>query len=195
MRPSELIRSVQPASFADKDNARLIGVSDDGRDLALPYIQAGWVNVADGQYTQAAPLSFPAGVKTQITINGLGATTNKEYANGMSADVWSDDKFKPSAIGEVYNLRLTGIITSLSSATGTYATFDADIGTDEAPFIAASQSIPLIKGQGVPTIFTVSAPFFTLATFGVNGARLFLTSSVDVVAYNFAIFIQRTFKP
>jgi hypothetical protein len=194
MRLSEIIRQIRPASFAEKNTATLLGVSG-GIDVTLPYIQAGWVNVADGQYTSASPLSIDAGVKTQVTIDGTGATTNIAYANGMHVDVWSDNRFKPNAVGECYNLRLTGVITQSTSGSGHYATFDADIGTDDVPFLAASQSVPLIKGNGVATLFTISAPFFTLGTFGLNGARLFLTPSVNVTLHSAAIFIQRTFKP
>lgn len=194
MRLSEIIQSLRPATFAEKSAAVIAGVSG-GLDVSLPYIQAGWVNIADGQYTSGSPLAITGGAKTQITINGAGATTNTQYANGMHSDVWSDNRFKPASVGECYNLRLTCIVTQVSAGSGHYATFDADIGTDETPFIAASQSVPLIKGNGVATLMTISAPFFTLATFGLRGARLFLTPSVDVTLHSAAIFIQRTFKP
>lgn len=194
MRLSEIIRLVRPATFAEKSQASLMGVSG-GVDVQLPYIQAGWVNIADGQYTSGAPLAISAAAKTQITIDGAGAATNTAYANGMATDVWSGDRFKPSAIGECYTLRLTATVTQTSAGTGHYVTFDADIGTDETPFIAASQSVPLIKGNGVATLMTIAAPFFTLGTFGAAGARLYLTPSVDVTLHGAAIFIQRTFKP
>lgn len=194
MRLSEIIRSLRPATFAEKSSARVAGVSG-GIDVSLPYIQAGWVNVADGQYTVGSPLAITAGTRTRLTINGNGAATNRAFANGMPSDVWSDDKFKPSDIGECYNLRLTCTVTQTTSGTGTYVTFEADIGTDGSPFIAATESVSLLKGQGVATQMTISAPFFTLDTFGRNGARLYLTPSVDVSVYGLAIFIQRTFKP
>mgnify|MGYP000090661691 FL=1 len=194
MRLSEIIRSIRPATFAEKSLARIAGVSG-GVDVSLPYLQSGWVNVADSQYTAGSPLAITGGVRTQLTINGLGATTNKLFANGMPQDVWSDNRFKPSDIGECYNLRLTATVTQAQAGSGHHVTFEADIGTEEAPFIAASQSIPLNKGNGVPSLITISAPFFTLGTFGLNGARLFLTPSVNVTVHSMAIFIQRTFKP
>lgn len=194
MRLSEIIRTLRPARFADKAGAFLWGTSG-GDDVRLPYIQAGWINVADGQYTSGAPLAISAGVKTQITIDGNGAATNREYANGMQSDAWSDNKFKPSDVGECYNLRLTATITQASSGSGHFATFDADIGTDGSPNIAVSQPVPLVKGQGNPTILSIAAPFFTLQAFGLRGARLFITPSVDVTMHGAEIFIQRTFKP
>jgi hypothetical protein len=194
MRLSEIIRSLRPATFAEKTLARVAGVSG-GIDVSLPYLQSGWVNVADSQYTVGSPLTITAGTRTRLTINGNGAATNRAFANGMPSDVWSDDKFKPSDIGECYNLRLTCTVTQTTSGTGTYATFEADIGTDGSPFIAATESVSLLKGQGVATQMTISAPFFTLDTFGRNGAKLYLTPSVDITAWGFALFIQRTFKP
>lgn len=194
MRLSEIIRTLRPATFSEKSSARVAGVSG-GIDVSLPYLQSGWVNVADGQYTVGSPLTITAGTRTRLTINGNGAATNRAFANGMPSDVWSDDKFKPSDIGECYNLRLTCTVTQTTSGTGTYVTFEADIGTDGSPFIAATESVSLLKGQGVATQMTISAPFFTLDTFGRNGARLYLTPSVDVSVYALAIFIQRTFKP
>lgn len=194
MRLSEIIRSLRPATLSEKSSARIAGVAG-GIDISLPYLQSGWVNVADSQYTAGSPLVISSGVRTQLTINGLGATTNRAFADGMPSDVWSDNKFKPSDIGECYNLRLTCTITQTTSGTGSYATFEADIGTDGSPFIAATESVSLLKGQGVATQMTISAPFFTLDTFGRNGARLYITPSVDVSIYGLAIFIQRTFKP
>lgn len=194
MRLSEIIGTMRPARFSEKSGALLWGTSG-GRDVMLPYFQAGWVNVADGQYTSGSPLAISATTKTQITIDGNGATTNRDYANGMPSDVWSDNRFKPSALGEAYNVRLTMVATQASSGSGHYLNFEADIGTDEVPFIAASQSVALTKGQDVATVITIAAPFFTLATFGLNGARFFVTPSVDVSVYGAAVFIQRTFKP
>ena len=49
--------------------------------------------------------------------------------------------------------------------------------------------------MGVADGQDVAIPFFCLDTFGRNGARLFLTPSVDITAWGFAIFIQRTFTP
>lgn len=194
MRLSEIIQSLRPARFSDKSGAMLAGVSN-GEDVKLPYIQAGWVNYADSQYTVGSPLSILAGVRTQITINGLGATTNTSFANGMHADVWSGNTFRPSDIGECYNLRLTCILTQSSSGTGHYAAFEMDIGTVGVPFIAATKTVALVKGQGVATQTTISDPFFTLDTFGRNGGKLYITPSTDITAWNFALFIQRTFKP
>lgn len=194
MRLSEIIRSLRPATFAEKSQARIAGVAG-GIDVSLPYIQAGWVNVADGQYTAGSPRTVLAGVKTQITIDGIGATTNRAYANGMHTDVWSDNRFKPADIGECYILRLTCTLTQATSGTGHYVTFDMDIGTDAVPFISASETVQLVKGQGVPTFSTIAGPFFTLGTFGLNGGRVFVTPSVDVTMHSAAIFIQRTFKP
>lgn len=190
MRLSEIIRTLRPAKFQEKAGASLCGVTSAGDDVRLPYVQAGWVNYADSQYTAGSPLSLLAGARTQITIDGLGATTSTDYANGMHSDVWAGNRFNPAAVGEAYNVRLTMTITQTTSGNGHHATFEADIG-----FVAASQSIPLIKGQDVSTIATLSAPFFCLQTFGLAGARFYITPSTDVSLHSAAVFIQRTFKP
>ena len=194
MRGSEIINAIRPAALAEKGRAFFMGVAD-GQDVAIRYFQAGWVNIADSQYTQGSPLAITANTKTQVTVNGLGAATNREYADGLHPTVWDANRFKPFARGEAYNIRLTFTMAQATSGTGHYISVDADIGTDVLPFIAASQSVPLLKGQGVPTLVTVAIPFFCLDTFGQNGARLFLTPSVDITAWGFAIFIQRTFTP
>lgn len=194
MKLSEIIQSIRPASFAEKSVARVAGVSG-GIDVTLPYIQAGWINAADSQYTQGAPHTIIAGVRTQITIDGLGASTNIAYANGMHLDVWSGNVFRPAALGEAYIVRLTSIIAQTNSGSGAYITFEIDIGTPGVQFIAAAQGIPLLKGQGVATQLTISEPLFCLDTFGLNGAKLYITPSVDITMWNAAIFVQRTFKP
>ncbi len=192
---SNIIKALRPATLQERGQASIAGVLPSGEDVRLMYPYAGWINVADGQYTSGSPLAIASGVKTQITIDGLGAATNRAFADGLHVDVWSDNRFKPAAVGETYQFRLTCTVVQATSGTGHYVTFDADIGTDETPFLAASQSVPLIKGQGNPTLVTIAAPFFTLDTFGRNGCRLFLTPSVDITAYGFAIFLQRTFRP
>lgn len=194
MRLSEIIRSIRPASIAEKSQAMLAAVAG-GVDVTLPYPYAGWVNIADSQYTLASPRTILAGARTQITINGLGATTNRTYADGLHADVFDGNRFKPAAMGEAYQLRLTCTVTQTTSGAGHYIAFEADIGADEVPFISAERSIPLVKGQGVPTMITISDPFFCLDTFGRNGARFYVTPSVDITLWGTALFIQRTFKP
>lgn len=194
MRPSELISAVRPASLAQKGRAFLIGVVD-GQDVSIRNFQSGWVNLSDSQYTQDSPLSVSAISKTQITIDSLGSATNQEYADGLHASIWEENRFKPFARGEAYSIRLTFTVAQATSGSGHFITVDADIGTDQSPFLTASQSVPLIKGQGVPALVTIAIPFFCLDTFGKNGARLFLTPSVDITAWGFGIFIQRTFTP
>lgn len=194
MKLSEIINSIRPASFAEKSVTRIVGVAG-GIDVTLPYLQAGWINSADSQYTVGSPRVILAGVRSQITINGLGATTNIAFANGMHSDVWSGNVFRPTAVGEAYTVRLNCLIAQTNAGVGAYVNFEADIGTPGVPFIAASESVSLLKGQGVATQLTISAPFFCLDTFGLNGAKLYITPSVDITVWNFAIFIQRTFRP
>lgn len=194
MKLSDFIRSIRTASLAEKSGATVWGVSG-GVDVLMPYPFAGWVNIADSQYTLGSPRTILAGVRAQITIDGLGATTNRTYADGLHADVFEGNRFKPAALGEAYLLRLTCTVTQTTSATGSYVSFQADIGTDAVPFISAERSIPLVKGQGVPTLLTISDPFFCLDTFGRNGARFYITPSTDITLWNTALFIQRTFRP
>jgi hypothetical protein len=195
MRLSEIIRSLRGASLAEKSGATIAGVTAQGEDVRLPYVQAGWVNVADSQYTQGAPLAVASGVKTQITIDGLGVTTNKSYADGLHQDVWSGNRLKPDALGEAYNVRLSFTTAQAGSGSNHYITILADIGTDVAPVIIAEETFPILQGQGVPTLVVEAFQFFCLDTFGKNGCRLFVRPSVDITMYGAAIFIQRTFKP
>lgn len=194
MRLSEFIRSIRPASIAERSRASVWGVAD-GVDVSMPYPYAGWINVADSQYTQGAPRTILSGVRTQLTVNGGGATTEMRFADGLPPDAWDGNKFKPVAVGEAYLLRVVCTVSQSTSGSGHYVTFEADIGTDAVPFVTAAQSVPLIKGQGLPTLVTVTGPFFCLETFGRNGMRVFVTPSTDITLWGAAIFIQRTFRP
>lgn len=193
-RLSDIIQSIRPARFAEKAAARLAGVSG-GLDVTLPYIQAGWGNYADGQYLVGAPRTILSGVRAQITIDGLGATTNIAFVNGMHSDVWAGNIFRPADFGEVYNVRLTFTMAQTNAGSGQYAFFEADIGTPGVPFVTAAESVNLVKGQGVATISTIATQFFCLDTFGRNGCKLYLTPSTDITFWGAALFIQRTFKP
>jgi hypothetical protein len=194
MKLSELIPFLRPARFDEKAGAFVWGATN-GNDVKLPYLQAGWVTVGDGQYTQGAPRAIAGNARTQITIDGLGAGTNRDYANGMHSDVWSGNRFNSAAVGETYTVSMTLTLAQSSGGSGHFATFDADIGTDQSPNILAAQSVALNKGQGQATLMTIAAPFVCMDDFGLRGARLFITPSVNVTMWGVSIFIQRTFKP
>ncbi len=193
MRLSEILRALRPASFAEKTGARLLGVSSGGQDLSLPYFQAGWVNLADSQYTPAAPLVIAAGVRTQLTVNALGAATNRTYANGLHVDVWSGNVFRPAVLGETYKIRWTATVSHDGAGTAEYATLEMDIGGSVG--VTAAKRISLTKGVGVEDKLSLDFTLFCLDTFGKNGGRLYLTPSADVEVHSQALFIQRTFTP
>lgn len=193
MRISEIIAQLRIASFPDKTGARSLGVTASGQDVALPYFQAGWVNIADSQYTAVSPLVILAGVRTQLTIDGLGAATNRTYANGLHPDVWSGNVFKPAALGDTYALRWTATLAHGGAGTGEFATLEMDIGGSIG--VAAVKRINLTKGVGIDDRVTLDLALFCLDTFGANGGKLYLTPSADTEVHSQAIFIQRTFTP
>lgn len=154
----------------------------------------GWAYYADAEYTSGSPLSILANTRTQITVDGLGATTETDYLETVPETVWDNAAIWPSATGEAYLLRIGLTIVPQEVTSNEYASLQLDIGGG-SQIVIAEKRLALQKGLGNAHLFSEALPIFCLATFNANGGRLYIEPTLDVQLYGASLFIQRTFSP
>lgn len=153
----------------------------------------GWVWLTDSVHTTSNRQAIAADTRTEITIDGLGAATDTRFRDGLSLDVWADDKLRPQAVGETYLIRLQMKISPTASSAGEYYEIDLDVGGALGVIWEASNS--MVKGQSVTDFISVTIPVFCLETFFANGGSFNFTGSVGVQLWDKAILIQRMSQP
>lgn len=163
------------------------GVWTPTKDIQLP---TGWEDYEDSTYTSTSPLALSAGVRTKVTIDGLGPSTNTTYSP-VTAGLWdsTNNKITPENIGDMYDIRLR--LKATPGATGGYVTFELDIGGTLGTILAQTQSY--IKGVAEVNMLFVST-IFSLDTFVANGGSIYATSSVAADLYDIGLLINRTHK-
>lgn len=154
----------------------------------------GWVWLVDSINTSENKQSISSGTRTQLTINGLGSDTSIEYRDGLPPNIWSDDKFKPSAVGESYLIRLQFMLTQTQSGNNHYADISLDIG-DGGSNIIWDSTYSIIKGQGVEAFVSFAIPVFVRDGFYNNGGRFFIEATRNIEIWDRRIMIQRLSKP
>lgn len=152
----------------------------------------GWAYYQDNQYTQGSPLVSSTS-KTQLTINGLGANTNREYL-GSFYDHWVNDKILCQNVGDCFIVRLDWKVQS--SANNELFDIIFDIGTDETPIPVIQQTHSFRKGDNGIQRYSKTVSLFCLDTFKQNGCRIFIDTSdsgATLNIFDIAIKIERTF--
>lgn len=155
---------------------------------AAPFLGFGWAYLADGRFTSSAPLLIPAGTSTQITIDGLGASTDTSFLRTPFAgwSFWNNNKFWPYSVGDKYTLRLDFTATSIAINNGVRAALD--IGSSAGPVFDDHEDFGV--GAGVPRNFRFDIPIFAKTTFKTNGATLSLTPDSAIQIWSIGLFIS-----
>lgn len=183
---------IPSATEDQKRAADLLIRTDDGRELRTGY-DGGWLNIADATHDVDNKQAISADTSTLMTIDGEGDTTENRYRRGLDLDVWSDDTFRPRAVGEAYMVRIT-MRAAKATSQDTTIELDLGIGTGFATIISDERR-PMTKAQGVGDVLSFVYPIFCLETFGTFGGRFFIRASRNITVWNKAIFIQRTHSP
>jgi hypothetical protein len=174
-----------------KTDTNVIEIVQQGAQGIAGHRGNGWANYVDTQYTSGSPL-IVNNARVQLTCNGLGAATNKEYLPAGVEDFWTDNKIYLGGVGDSGDLRIN--FTALPQANA-FFDIELDIGTDTPNIIAVeTENVP--KGN-VETKFTIAFPIFSLDTFIANGCKIYINTTdsdkrVDI--YNISIFIKRDYK-
>lgn len=154
----------------------------------------GWVWIVDSEHTSSNKQSISSDTRTQLTIDGLGADSFSDYRDGLPADIWSNDKFNPAAVGESYLIRLQFMLTQTQGGNNHYADISLDIGDGDSNIIWDS-TYSMIKGQGVEAFVTFAIPVFVREGFYTNGGRFFIEATRNIDIWDRRIMIQRLSMP
>lgn len=155
--------------------------------------KVGWAIYQDSQYTVGAPLTSNS-AKTQLTINGLGASTNKTYLPTGITDFWStvDNKILADQLGDAYDIRLD--FKANPTTASDYAQVIFDIG-DGGPIPVVSRTITFAKAG--ESSFSIGFPLSALNDFITNGCKIYFDTSGSgdsINIYDISLFIKRDFN-
>lgn len=150
----------------------------------------GWAYYQDSAYTSGSPLTIAGGVRTKITINGLGTATRTTFLPKTVSKFWDTDTIYPNAVGDIYECRL-----DLSCVTaGSNRHFDIELQVAVGNVIFA-HTVSLTKGAGTEMNFAVAMPLYVGNTFLANGAQIYITPTNPIDFYDMGIMISRTSNP
>ena len=156
-------------------------------------VSGGWANYSDTLYTVGAPLSIAAGVRTQITCNGLGAGTNTSNGNGV-ANIWLASAMEGVAdYSYVFRLQLTADPTG--PGTGEYMDIEFDIAPIGGPPNVITHKILAFPKGGLFEEQSITSSLFAGATFEANAMRVFMEPSIGVNVYDISVFIENVYNP
>lgn len=155
-------------------------------------LNEGWAFYADNTYLTGSRQSITGSTRTQVTIDGLGSTTETSYLLG--GDVWdtTNDRITPQEVGKTYDLRFA--FKGQTATANTYVDVELDIGSG-ASIIIAQQTFNFTKGTGTQNSFVFSVPIFCLSTFIANGGKLYLTPNNDADFWDYSILLVSTTVP
>ena len=151
---------------------------------------SGWAFYDDSTLTSGSPLTI-ANTRSQITIDGLGSSTDKTQLPADVTDFWLGNEITPENAGDAYELRID--FKASVNAVNSYCLLQLDIG-DETPINIVNRTITFPRGQNIVHDISVGFGIFSGSTFLANGGKLFIdTSSAGdtVTLYEPGILIAR----
>lgn len=169
----------------------------DGTDwfVMFPTSPTGWAYYSDSTYTSGSPLIPANGVRTLLTIDGLGATTSKDFLPAGVTDFWdsSTNKIVAQKAGDSYDVRIDFTVDVPANTESIKLEVDIGDGSPDIPIVIRSNAY---SESGAGQAFSAGFPLFSLSTFIANGGKIYITTSAggfDI--YDIAIFIKRDFSP
>lgn len=150
-----------------------------------------WTGVAawaDSTYTSGSKRAISTGVRTKVTIDGLGAQTDSDQLPSGS-EWWStlNNKIVPDADGDAYDVRL--IFKATPAASSDYFDVELDIGGSIGVILEETK----IYAKGTSDhSFVVSWAIRTKDTFLANGGEIYITPNSNQSFWDFNIQITKT---
>ena len=134
------------------------------------------------------PVTFSSGVRTQLTIDGLGPGSNTDFTQGKNLWDTTNNCLSSDRVGKTFTVRLDLLAQRLTSGSDELIV-DVDIGTVGAPIVIAADTKTASVG-GVQR-YSFVFPLFSLNTFLANGAKFYLTpSGGDFEVSGVSVFIK-----
>jgi hypothetical protein len=156
--------------------------------------ETGWATYADTVYVSTNKLTVN-NARTQVTVDGLGGTTETNYLPASSSELWSTNSNKviSSSVGNAMEVRVQFV--AQAGAINTFFDIEFDIGAGTNCIVILDN----VEGAGVRTSehsYTLSMSTFSLATFVANGCRIYLNTEGDGSSWtfwDFRIFIKQDY--
>jgi hypothetical protein len=153
------------------------------------YHKEGWGFYADAASAlEANAITIPAGTRTLITIDG-GTGSITDYVSNTGI-VWEGNEHRGIGVGDSFSIRLSFRAKKQGGAGTAYLLVEQDIG-DGTNIIAAQEQALRADSVGHP--FTFNFLVYSLATYQTNGARFYITPSVEIQMWAKGIFIRKDF--
>lgn len=175
-----------PSSITAKDMRDFI--------VSVKYLNGGgWEFHLDGEYTPASPKTILAGVRTQVTIDGVFGDFGHPAIAHPAGHFWdiASNKVLAEALNDFAIGRFAVIAKSVSSPTNKFE-LEIDTITGDFPIIYQDTGV-LAKGAGVDQNFNFVIPLFVGPDFLANGATAFITPEADMEFHTHALTINRTY--
>jgi len=166
-----------------------IGVSVQPYQIHPP----GWAQYEDSVYTSSNKLAVTAGTRTMITIDGLGANTNKSYLPSGVSDFWdaTNSEITPENIGDSYDVRFDFVADPGQTTESVLVELDIGDGNPSIVIVSTNAAFPESQEQPMSVNFSI----FSLATFVANGGKIYVTPTSNFDFWDFSVFIKRDFSP
>lgn len=192
--------------MANKDLSALTSATPASDDLAyivqggnsrkttvgqIARVASGWGLYVDAATAlQANAISLTAGQRTLFTVDG-GTGSITTHVNGSGIQ-WTGNEQRGTVIGASYSTRLTFNATkSGGGGTTAYILVEQDIGDGAGPIIAAQEVA--LRSDSVSHPLTYNFLSYALDTFQANGARYYITPSVNITVWGKQVFVRRDY--
>ena len=157
----------------------------DVRDLVVSsrYLaNQGWEFVLDSAYTSGSPRAIAAGIRTQVTIDGITETS----AHPVGSNFWNTttNKLIPDGLNNfgIVRLAFTGQSTAAS-----VNRFEVELDVNGAAGVIFQDTAVFAKGAANPQNFNFIIPLFSGADFQANGGTFYVTPLADATFHTFAL--------
>lgn len=181
--------------FKDGQAANSI-TAQDLRDLivSIKFLNGGgWEFHLDGEFTPASPKLILAGVRTQVTIDGVFADFGHPARTHAQGHFWNTttNQVDAVALDDFAFGRFAVTAQSVVSPSNRFE-FEVDVGGGSFPVIYQQTSL-VVKPAGTDQCFNFVIPLFVGPDFLANGAKAFITPESDMHFHTHALTINRTY--
>jgi len=147
----------------------------------------GWAHYFDSTYTSGSPLALSTGVRTKVTIDGLGAGTETASIAVGDTNYWNTttNKVTPTALNDAYSV----VFRFKATTTASKPYFDIEFDIGGGIGVSSSLTREVIKGSSAVNWFDLSSVFHVNSTFLANGAEIYFNSSATINIYDMNIMI------
>lgn len=194
--PNRELSDLTAASALASADLLLVTQSGNSRKATVAQLKTaigmGWgLYVDNATALQANAVAVSANQRTLVTIDGgAGSITSYLPTAGIQ---WTANEHRGAVVGDSFTWRLNFNASKQGGSGTAYILAEMDIGDGSGPIIAAQEVALRSDSASHPLTFNFHG--YSLDTFVANGARFYITPSVNVSVWGKSVFIRREFTP